>query len=79
MKNLLVPATPAPTLPPPPCTATEWECPGTTRCIGYDRVCDGINHCPGNSDEGEFCSKLIFDRYFSFNLRFDGNTGKRNL
>jgi len=62
LATFLFPATPGPTLPPPPCKQYEWECPGSTKCISYDKVCDGTNNCPANTDEGEFCGKNCYNR-----------------
>nr|XP_026695954.1 low-density lipoprotein receptor-related protein 2-like isoform X2 [Ciona intestinalis] len=47
--------TPPPTLPPPPCGTMDFECPGTKKCISYDKVCDGKADCSFGTDEDHFC------------------------
>uniref|UniRef100_H2YAY8 EGF-like domain-containing protein n=1 Tax=Ciona savignyi TaxID=51511 RepID=H2YAY8_CIOSA len=47
--------TPPPTLPPPPCGTMDFECPGTKKCISYNKVCDGVEDCSFGTDEDTFC------------------------
>ena len=39
------------------CPSSQVRCGSLDVCINQTQLCDNIEHCPGGSDEGAFCSR----------------------
>ncbi len=41
------------------CADDEVPCSGSNNCVKLTEICDGMDHCPGGTDEQEGCQGTI--------------------